>query len=443
MKSKPRNRLMRLVSCFLPDQRGNIAIITAIAALPLLLAVSLATDYGMMTRDFARLQKISDSAALAAAAEFGLSSTTVKTVKEVAKAYVHNHDQDLKVTVKVDEKNSEVTVGLSKFWKPLLIHHIDSQTLPIKTNAVAAKVGTNNLCVLTLHDTDKESLTVLGKSSITAPDCSIHANSLSNKAIVLKNKSKLVAKSICSVGGYSSAANAMVPKPMTDCPTVSDPLVNRSVSAGSSCDYTNTIVAKTKTTLNPGRYCGGLLITDGAEVQFRSGVYEFVDGGLIVDNHSKISGKYVTLHFSGNKSKLHFTNASTIELKAMDSGPTAGLLIMTDKTTDPDTVFKIHSLDAKEFTGLIYTPNNHVEIGADTKAGDTCAVGGIHGPNCKHPPEFCETSFGQFSDWTAVISKNLKINDGVTLVMNADYKNSDVPFPKSLAQAGGLIRLVK
>ena len=443
MKINLINRLMWLLSCFLPDQRGNIAIFTALAAMPLLLVVSLATDYGLMTRDFARLQKISDSAALAAAAEFGLSSTTVKTITEVAKAYVHAHDKDVNVKVAVDEENSEVTVRLSKFWKPLIIHHIDSQTLPIKTKAVAAKVGTNNLCVLTLHDTDKESLIVLGKSSITAPDCSIHANSLSNNAIVLKNKSKLVAKSICSVGGYSSPANAMTPTPMTDCPTVPDPLVNRTVSASSSCDYTNIIVAKIKTTLNPGRYCGGLLITDGAEVQLRSGVYKFVDGALVVDNHSKISGKYVTLHFSGSKSKLHFTNASAIELKALDSGPTAGLLIMADKTTDPDTVFKIHSLDAKEFTGLIYTPNNHVEIGADTKAGDTCAVGGIHGPNCKHPREFCETSFGQFSDWTAIVSKNLKINDGVTLVMNTDYKNSDVPFPKSLVQAGGLIRLVK
>ena len=123
----------------------------------------------------------------------------------------------------------------------------------------------------------------------------------------------------------------------------------------------------------------------------------------------------------------------------------SGILIMSDENTDPDSIFKIQSEDAKEFTGLVYLPNNKVEIGADTSNGDICAKGSLHtgNPNCKHPRPYCDTSFGQFSDWTAIVSKNIHINNGVTLVMNADYQNSDIPVPKGMGSSGGNLRLVK
>ncbi len=126
----------------------------------------------------------------------------------------------------------------------------------------------------------------------------------------------------------------------------------------------------------------------------------------------------------------------------MKSGTTAGMLIIAEKTIDPDAIIKIQSADAKEFTGLVYAPHNHVEIGADTDNGDMCAQGGIHGPKCKHPFPFCVSKFGQFSDWTAIVSKNIKINDGVELVMNADYAGSDIPVPRGIG-SGGSIALVK
>ena len=436
--------LIRNFSRLWSDKSGNIAIITAVVAMPILMTVGTAIDFAMLSRAQSSLQEIADSAALAAATEFGLTSGKNDTIEEAAKAFVYANDPKLKVIVNVDYENQQVEVNLAKFWQPMLLHHVNKNILPIRTTSIAKKTGSNNLCILALDEEASGSLSIDGISSISAKSCSVYSNSNSSKGIVLASNAKLTAKSICSAGGYSGQAKSLSPKPLVDCPPVPDPLANRPYPSSMNCDHKKTVIANSETVLNPGNYCLGVHITGKSDVLFRPGLYRFINGPLIVDGHSKISGEYITLQFSGPKSHLHFANSSTIELSAMKSGPTTGILIMADKKTSPHTVFKIQSEDAKEFTGLVYLPHNKVEIGADINNGDSCAkAGGPHGPKCKHPWPYCDTSFGQFSDWTAIVSKNIKINDGVTLVMNADYKNSDVPVPSGIGTTGGILRLVK
>ena len=51
----------RLLSLFARDERGNIAVIFAIASIPLLAAVGCAVDYSMATRIKAKLQSAADA----------------------------------------------------------------------------------------------------------------------------------------------------------------------------------------------------------------------------------------------------------------------------------------------------------------------------------------------------------------------------------------------
>ena len=425
--------------------------------MPLLMAVGAATDYAMLSRAQSRLQEIADSAALAAATEFGLSSGKDDTIEEAAKAFVYANDQDLKVVVKVDYENQQVEVNLSKYWQPMLLHHVNETILPIRTTSIAKKTGSNNLCILALDEAASASLSIDGISSISAKSCSVYSNSKSSKGIVLASKAKLQALSICSAGGYSGQAKSLSPKPIVDCPPVPDPLANRPYPDSEHCDHKKTVISGKDDddddddeveVLYPGNYCKGVHITGKSEVEFRPGLYRFIKGPLIVDEHSKISGKYITLQFSGKKSHLLFANSSTIELSAMKSGPTAGILIMADQETDPDSVFKIQSEDAKEFTGLVYLPNNKLEIGAGINQSGLCTafVASCKAKNHTAPHDHCitpNTSIGQFSDWTAIVAKNISIKDGVTLVMNSNYKDSDIPVPKGLGSKGGILRLVK
>jgi len=443
MKSGCIIELIGIIKRCWSDYHGSIATIAGIMFVPIMITTGVAIDYSMAHKIHSRLQEISDGAALAAASELGLYGSNKNTIEEIARNFALSFDPDLKVSVSIYEETSEVQVNLSKYWKPMLIQFIDKQSFPMRAFARASKNGSNNLCILALNETATASLAIEKNGSVSAPNCSIQSNSSSSKGIVVEAQAKLIAMDICSSGGYVASNNSVSPRPIVDCPVIPDPMTNRSGASKNSCDHKKIKLKGEKVKLYPGTYCGAVIADKGSEIQLQPGLYQFLNASLIVDGGSKISGKYVTLQFSGSKSYIHLTNASTVELSAMNTGATAGILLMVDKSVNPKTVFKIQSEDAKEFTGLLYLPNNKIEIGADTKKGDACAGGGIHGPKCKHYPDNCETSFGQFSDWTAIVADQIEINKGVNLVMNTDYGNSDIPVPIGVGNKGGLLRLTR
>ncbi|MCP4184421.1 MAG: hypothetical protein GY761_14095 [Hyphomicrobiales bacterium] len=435
--------LASIIARFWPSYHGSIATTVGIMIVPIMASISVAIDYSMAQQMRSRLQEISDGAALAAASELGLSGSNQNTIEEIARNYAISHDRDLKVSVTIYNETSEVQVDLSKHWKPLLIQYIDKQSFPAKASARASKNGSSNLCILTLNETARASLAIEKNGKVSASNCSIQSNSTSSKGIVVEAQANLKALDICSSGGYLGSSNSVSPRPIVDCPVIPDPMINRSFSSKNVCHYKKIKLKGGKVTLSPGTYCGAVIADQKAEIQLRPGLYQFLNAPLIIDGGSKISGKYVTLQFSGSKSYIHLTNASTVELSAMKTGATAGILLIADKSVNPNTVFKIQSENAREFTGLLYLPNNKIEIGADTKQGDACASGGPHGPKCKHLPESCETNFGQFSDWTAIVADQIEINKGVNLVMNTDYKNSDIPVPIGVGNARGILKLTR
>jgi Flp pilus assembly protein TadG len=64
--------LLRLIGRFRKDRRGNIAVIFAIACIPLISAVGCAVDYSMATRMKAKLQSAADGAAIASLSQRSL-----------------------------------------------------------------------------------------------------------------------------------------------------------------------------------------------------------------------------------------------------------------------------------------------------------------------------------------------------------------------------------
>src|SRR3979490_1285456 len=63
--SKPPNRATALVSRFLHDKKANLAVIFAIAILPILSGIGCAVDYSLATRMKAKLQSAADGASVA------------------------------------------------------------------------------------------------------------------------------------------------------------------------------------------------------------------------------------------------------------------------------------------------------------------------------------------------------------------------------------------
>src|ERR1700730_1511940 len=61
----PMGNLFSLIGRFRKDRRGNVAVIFAIALLPILTAVGWAVDYSLATRMRAKLQSAADAASVA------------------------------------------------------------------------------------------------------------------------------------------------------------------------------------------------------------------------------------------------------------------------------------------------------------------------------------------------------------------------------------------
>jgi Flp pilus assembly protein TadG len=75
-----RTRLQVLISSFLANRRGNVAVITALSALPIVSAIGCAVDYSMATTIKTKLQAAADAATLAAVSANSPLVATAKTM---------------------------------------------------------------------------------------------------------------------------------------------------------------------------------------------------------------------------------------------------------------------------------------------------------------------------------------------------------------------------
>ncbi|MBO6816426.1 MAG: hypothetical protein JJ891_16340 [Rhizobiaceae bacterium] len=490
-----------LLGKFGRDKSANMAIAAALFSPVLFGGTGLAVDYAFFYNKSAKLQHAADLAALAAAKELGIAGTSEEQIRSVASNYAKSNfaratgQSDIasmmKVETSVSPDRSGLNVAIAYTWAPFFAHTFDGKVLPIRVSAKAVLASQASICTLSLDTSARGSLSLTGKSAIRARDCTVQANSADTQALQVPVTGKIQSETTCVTGGYAGLTTSYDPKPLTDCPAVSDPLSNRSFPTKTSCDFKEVLVADKRKTLQPGVYCGGLFITQDAEVTFQSGTYTFIDGDLDIGGGSTVKGKRVSLFFRQN-SRLFVRNASTLDLSAPENGSMAGMLVAAHPSNDPDLVFEVQSDDAKDFTGLIYTPNNTFKLGDDVDGDGECdlfndpplpefvrvglqalginielnfgrgndplleiGIGRGAGNNeewkdlnngKKSRPSLndlvgCLANVGQYSDWTAIVARNVLVTSGVDLVLNADYAGSEVPVPANNGVIGTRTRL--
>jgi hypothetical protein len=246
-----------------------------------------------------------------------------------------------------------------------------------------------------------------------------------------KNDAVLKAGLICSVGGKVNTKNSNYePQPVTDCPNLPDPLASRAPPPVPACSYTNKIVDGQTVTLQPGVYCGGLLVTNGARVKLGSGIFVFKDGPLVVNGSSNFKGENVSFYLKGVGANLTFEQLSTISLTAPKDGPMAGILIYDDpsgaaapeksgkhvKAAKPAREHSILSDDAHVLLGTIYMPKGRLIIDSTKPISDKSA-------------------------YTVLVVQQLDLYDGPNLFLNSDYGATEVPVPEGLGPYGSKVFL--
>lgn len=396
-------------------------------SLPVLLAiVGVASDYAVMTKLRSELQEVADGAAMAGAREIPLANTNADLVENATMIFaIYRLTGDAKQTEKdladdkifvdarVADDFSSVEVKIKEEWSPFFAHMVMKSVTPIRVSASARFVGRTNICVLGLKSTNTAVL-IDKDGRLTGNNCGLFTNSSDKSSLKVNTGADLKASIVCSAGGVDQTGASISPSPLTDCPVTEDPLKNRPPPAVGSCDHTNLTVTSSVTTLEPGVYCGGIVIDGSAQVNLEPGIYVLKDGGLTITSSATMTGDGVGFYVTGNASPIKFGNKTHISLSAPETGPLAGLLIFEDRNLPVSLKHRITSDDARKLIGTIYLPVGGLVIDSKNPVADQSA-------------------------YTAIIAQTLDLNMGPNLILNSDYSATDVPVPAGIAGSSRVI----
>jgi Flp pilus assembly protein TadG len=418
--------LSRLISAFRrlrPDESGSVTLAIAVALPTLVVGGGVAVDMSRFYNARTQAQSAADSAALATVHEAALTGVTDKRMADTADAFARSALGELgsaaRIAVAASPQDAAVKVDIAL---PVPSYFGKLTGLPgtdVAVTATARLVGNAKICLLALEPTKNKTLEITKNARIRAPECSAFVNSRDPKALSSKESGKLIAKSICTAGGYEGGAGNYEPLPRVDCPPVTDPLASRQPPVVGSCTHTNKVVESSGVTvLNPGVYCGGLKITKSAVARLEPGIYVIRGSKLIVDGTATIEGTDVSFFLEGSNAQFEFDKGATVSLSARTTGPMAGLLFYEDRNASPKSKHKILSNNAHTLLGTIYLPRGQLFIGADKPIANRAA-------------------------FTILVANQIEMLEGPELYLNADYGSTTVPVPKGLGPVAGRAQLIK
>jgi Flp pilus assembly protein TadG len=421
---------------------GGILTTFGLVAPILLMGAAAAVDYGMFERGRSRLQAQVDAAAIAAAREMQMAQANTSRIAAVAESLVHSSAPQATVTTRVDTTALTVTVSANETYVPKIGAYFWAKAPSIAASATAKLSGSMPLCLLTLEPKAPAALELEESAMMTATGCMVYSNSKNPGGLQAKDQATLKAGLVCTAGGKAKTSHATVtPDPVTDCPVMADPLRSRTPPSDTTCRFNNTVISSVVQTLQPGVYCGGLKITNGADVTLASGVFVIKDGPFVVDKGASLRGANVGFYLVGPGSNLTFAADSTISLSAPKDGPLAGLLIFDDPTgasamaippyalpiplvgglvgkllKGPPREHKILSDNARLLLGTIYMPQGRLIIDANKPIADKSA-------------------------YTVLVVQRIDLHSGPNLILNSDYSASDVPVPPGVGPYGNGVQL--
>lgn len=407
---------------FLGHAGGSIGTMGALALPVVAIAAGVATEYSSMANERAKLQAAADAAVLAGARELRFANADLTAVINTTTRYARTQivsqlgtdGSDVKPSI--DPARTAVDITITRPYTPVLGLPLITLPSSLQVHAVGRIGGGVPICLIGLEPAQNHAVWLKTRAMLTARNCAVYSNSTSSQGLVGLNSSVLSAQVICSAGGKVGAKGNFTPDPLTNCPQLRDPLVSRPAPYVGGCNQTNLVVAGISTTLRPGVYCGGLRVTQGANVRLAPGEYIIKDGPLWVDGGASLSGSYVGFYLTGNAATINFTARSTISLSAPRDGALASLLFFEDRAAPVGRRHLISSDDARMLLGTIYLPNGRLRVDANKPVADQSA-------------------------YTIIVSRWMELDAGPNLVMNSTYGATDVPVPSAIGVVGTQVQL--
>ena len=478
---------MATLKKFVDNTRGQVGVIFALAAVPLVALTSAAIEYSQLTSERNSISSALDAAVLAAANNNSITDSEKPPYAETHFRENYNGDLVLELTPSIAPDRVRLTAdGQLKLTFGNLLGIED---LNVSESSAATIANENTICLLALNQKTSGSILFDGGINYRSPTCAVYTNSSHPNAIISTSVQTPEAKSFCAVGGtrgnfspyskgecktvadpYAQTAAPIIPEtcdvPLRDLVVFKDPLgqaardsqrewfsgaLNAGLTAfentgslGSAVDaffsyeldpvYDVDIKDDIKISRNrtgsevdivPGVFCGGLTV-DGINVDFLPGEYIMKDGPLSFINGAEAVAENVTFILSGPESVLNIQSQSSLVLKAPSDGPRKGLAVM-------------EAVDRS-------APGNRKPVEKNSmiaEGGSLQVTGTVYLPKQKLEILGKNTAIGSMAPATSFIADTLHISGGFGARMDigVDHVEAGVPPIQPRAEDGA--RLVE
>lgn len=434
---------MRKIARIFSNEDGNVAIPGAIMLVGVIALLGGALDLMSVSNQKASLQEVADYAALAAVREMAITADDSQRIEAVAVNFAERSDLLISaVQVDVNLEDRQVRVDLTATPRSHFPELFDSmKAMSVSATARLSGQG-GNICMIGLSPTAVSTLRLRSRARITAESCAIYSNSTSAQSMSVASTAEVTAELICVAGGYQGGtlpnqnnSDELRTTMLEDCTPVEDPLALRVAPDFDTCDYNDTYVSSTEY-LDPGVYCGGLIVDAGA-ARLNPGVYVVTGGPLMVTNNGTLEGDHVGFYLAGEDAKIQFDYDANIDVSAPRDGVMAGLLLYSSpyETALTSTFELAESASGRSMavaSNALRTADG-VRWADHTIRSDNARrmVGTIYLPNGKLLIDG-RNPIADRSEYTVIIADTFELQDGPNLVLRTDYHLSDIPVPEGV-----------
>ncbi|RWC25633.1 TadE/TadG family type IV pilus assembly protein [Mesorhizobium sp.] len=345
---------------FWSSERGNFAITTAIAVLPIMIGLAGAVDLVGTSHDASQLQNSLDAAGLAIGTKFspGMAAGDVQQLGLQFFAVNLNAVDPQEYSGSVSAFSATASGSPSAYFVSLSssISHPSfiADSAPwqaYRSSLVKIKPGAQ-ACVLALDPHASAAVNLQGSTNVSMDNCVIAANSDASDSVNRGGSALVSAGCVSTVGGTSGL---LPPSASLACGT---PHEHRYASFDPLADvvpppYTLCLpVPNGKTyTLSPGTYCDKTL---SGNITLNPGVYIMRGTTIKPGGNGSLTGQGVTI-FLMESAQIYINANEKMDLSPATSGPYAGITIFQDHGNT--SALTLNGGANSVLSGFIYAPD--------------------------------------------------------------------------------------
>lgn len=379
---------VRKLSCiaqvFASDSDGNVAVISALAALPIMAFAGMAIDLRHTSNSTREVQVALDSAVLAGARALR-QGEEIETVRADIGAFMTMLGDTTRRGLSCSGSTPDIPDTLNSIYvrydcrQDTTVSQVAGQkyldfVVETKVRFGSEKDG----CVLALGPDVPTGISVSGSGTIQTDNCAVLSNVRGEDSIEVSGSGYIESSCVHAAGGITGSDQITTTECATPVPNdgvtrdpYSDIEITENVSA-MSCEK-EVSTGKFDSYLPSGRYCTKDIKINGYTELEEGGVFYF--DGIDIDMHSSSSflyGRDVTIIFM-NDAQFKNANGGTVDLTAKTDGDWAGILMYGDRdTTSPYASMKITGNSASILQGALYFPEHDIEYRGGATTSDGC-----------------------------------------------------------------------